>query len=67
MSEIITKTSEITERTLSINHSVSNGQSILIGVKDKDGNTKILLEIKSGVDNMVNLTGTMTDTNLVIE
>jgi hypothetical protein len=60
-SKIITKTSEIAERTLTINHTVSDGQSLLIGVKDKDGKTKILLEIEAGSDYEVNLTGTITD------
>lgn len=63
-SEIITKTTEIAEKTFSINHSVVNGQSILIGVKDEQGQTRILLEIKAGADYIVNLKGTITDTKI---
>lgn len=60
-SEIITKTTEIAERTLSINHTVVNGQSLMIGVKDIEGNTRILLEIKAGSNYAVTLRGTITD------
>ena len=61
-SEIITKTSEIAERSLSINHSVVDGQSLIIAVKNKDGVQKTLLEIKAGDNYTVNLTGMITDT-----
>ncbi len=66
MSEIITKTEEIAEKTLSINHSVSDGQSLVIGVKDENDVYKILLEIKAGIDYVVNLTGLITDTKIII-
>ena len=60
-SEIITKTSEITEKMLAINHSVGSGQSLLIGVKNTDGTMKVLLEIKAAPDYTVTLQGTITD------
>ena len=63
-STIITKTGEIADTTLSIDHSVFNGESLLIGVKDIDGNKKTLLEIKAGSDYFVTLKGVITD-NLI--
>ncbi len=66
MSKIITKTDEITERTLSVNHSVANGESILIGVRETDGTLRILLEIKAGTNYSVNLTGIITDTKVTL-
>lgn len=65
MSTIVTKTSEIAERTLSIDHSVANGESLLIGVKDTDGNMRILLEIKAGTDYVVTLKGTIMDEKII--
>lgn len=60
-STIITKTSEIADRTLNINHVVSGGESLIIAVKDDQGTEKVLLEILVGTDYTVTLEGTVTD------
>jgi len=64
-STIITKTDEIAERTLSINHTIAGGESLIIGMKDDQGTTKILLEILCGTDYKINLEAIITDKKVI--
>lgn len=60
-STINIKSTEISERTMTINHSVANGQSLVISVRDEFGVEKVLLDITAGEDYMVRINATITD------
>ncbi len=64
-SEVITKTSEIFEKVWQVDHTVSNGESLLIGVRDTSNNTKILLEVKAGALYEIRLKGNITDKKIL--
>jgi hypothetical protein len=61
MSTIKTKSKEIAEKTLSIDHSVNEGKSLLIGERDTQGKMRILLEIEVATNYIVNIKGIITD------
>ncbi len=60
-SKVVIKESEIADKSFSIDHTVTGGESLIIAVKDVSGTTKILLELKSGTLYEINIKGIITD------